>query len=219
MLSADFVEIRSDDLFIVHLMYATTENIPRRNAYHEIGLGNRCFAHRHVVENLEKLRPELVKRDLKLKIFDAYRPPLAHQLLMDRVPVRGLFAETPFRSQHCHGTAVDVCLTDREGKELPYPTRVDAYTAEFAQQLTAGNFAPYQEELRKAAYSYHPPYEDEKTANRALLRQLMEDAGFEAFSDEWWHFNLPDGAKYPLIDFAVDSETGEFIFTPLPDPA
>ena len=35
--------------------------------------------------------------------------------------------------------------------------------------------------------------------NRLLLLGLMLLAGFEHHADEWWHYHLPDAARYPLL--------------------
>jgi D-alanyl-D-alanine dipeptidase len=37
-------------------------------------------------------------------------------------------------------------------------------------------------------------------ANRALLQQHMEAAGFVVLETEWWHFYLPDTRKYALLN-------------------
>lgn len=210
----DLVEIKPKDPFILQLMYAGKNNISLLNAYELVGLGNRCFAHRDVYEKLLNLIPILNKGNYKLKIFDAYRPPQAHVMLMNRIPVKGLFADTAFLSQHCHGTAIDVCLTDKDGHEFDFPTTIDAYTPELAQQLSEGQKDNYMRYFAKAAYSYESPDEPEKMKNRALLCQMMESVGFLRHEEEWWHFNLPNKDKYPMIEFSVDEKTKDPVFTP-----
>ena len=136
------VEI-TDSHFIIDMMYARGENIAGLPVYKQIGLGNRAFAH-----------PELEMLNLKLRICDAYRPPLAHILLTQQVPLPGLFAENYQLSNHCHGTAVDVCLTDLNGNNLDFPTEIDAYTPEIAQALHQGNPTPLRENLIRARHDY-----------------------------------------------------------------
>ncbi len=36
--------------------------------------------------------------------------------------------------------------------------------------------------------------------NRLLLNAIMFGGGFKGISTEWWHFELPDAAGYPLLD-------------------
>jgi D-alanyl-D-alanine dipeptidase len=38
-------------------------------------------------------------------------------------------------------------------------------------------------------------------ANRQLLKNTMEKHGFIALDTEWWHYYLPNAAKYELLDF------------------
>lgn len=207
------VELKETDFLSISLMYASRHNICRLDAYHLVGLGNRCFLHPDGVERLMALEPKLKEVNLKLKVFDAYRPPQAHDMLKDRIPVKGLFAETARKSLHCHGCAVDVCLTDIYDNELDFPTKVDAYTPEYAEQLANGVSFPYEQHFKKADYAYENPADEQAIIHRDLLRGLMESVGFEALSYEWWHFNLLGKEKYPFIHFSVN-ENKECSFTP-----
>jgi D-alanyl-D-alanine dipeptidase len=46
---------------------------------------------------------------------------------------------------------------------------------------------------------------EQATANRLLLRSIMEGAGFTAFEYEWWHYSLA-GEPYPdtYFDFVIE---------------
>lgn len=211
MAEAKLVEITRNDFLTVSLMYASENNIPGVDAYGKFGIGGRCFVHPEMYERLMRLEHPLKERGLQIRIFDAYRPPAAHEFMSARVPVKGLFAETAMLSQHCHASAVDVCLTDGDGNELVFPTKVDAYAPEYTRQLAQGITEPYFKHLQKADYSY-TALPQEALDNRALLCSLMEGAGFERLQSEWWHFNLPEKEKYPMIDFQVDTD-GKFRFT------
>ncbi len=50
----------------------------------------------------------------------------------------------------------------------------------------------------------HPDLTDAQRANRALLRDVMMNAGFAPYEYEWWHFTLCD-EPYPdtFFDFPV----------------
>lgn len=210
------IELTPSERIDINMMYASTANVSRINAYNAVGLGARCLISPFVADALQRLIPLLKTNGLKLKIFDAYRPPEAHRILSERFPVKGLFAPSPEQSLHCRGIALDVCLTDVSGKELAFPTNVDVYTPEFAEQLANGITAPYAEELKKAGYDYDDPKDGARIANREFLRSLMEQAGFAPLQSEWWHFQLPDSEKYPTIDFERDAETGAFRFSSRP---
>ncbi len=69
----------SGSSFIIDMMYATSENIVMRPVYREVGFGNRAYAHLDVAVRLQELAGELAKLEMKLRITDAYRPPVAHR--------------------------------------------------------------------------------------------------------------------------------------------
>ena len=194
------VEVKGD-CFIVDMMYALPQNMVSCPVYEKIGFGNRALVHKDVWKCLKKLEPVLKERKLKLKIRDAYRPPRAHRMMKEIIPAPGFFASSPEASQHCHGTAVDVVLCDLEGNELEFPTRVDAYDPRYAEQVRQGETASFLEHLKTARHDYEDPSRPVAMANRKMLREMMEAAGFQAMSSEWWHYDLPDGksARYPLV--------------------
>lgn len=208
------VEIKNDADFIVDMMYAKPTNMSGIDAYGQIGLGNRCFIRPEAAENLENLRPKLRAEHLKLKVFDGYRPPQSHTLMMNAMPVKGLYADSAFLSSHCHAAALDVCLCREDGEELDFPTKVDAYLPRFADEVHRGVLDGYRENLKKAAYAYTSGNARENE-NRQKLCDLMESAGFERFASEWWHFDLPHAKEYPLVQFKVLD--GQCVFTPADD--
>ena len=138
-----------DPHFIVDMMYARKNNITGRAVYEKIGFGNSAFVHKKVAENLLSLVPVLDEIKCKMRICDAYRPPLAHSKLLEIIQREGFFAVNPERSNHCHGTAVDVCLTDVDGNNLEYPTQIDAYEEKYQKQVAEGEFDEFFEHLKK----------------------------------------------------------------------
>lgn len=202
-MTENLIEI-NDAHFITELMYAGTKhNMTGRPVYQEIGFGNKAFVHKDLWEKLEKLIPWLEKHKRKLKIFDAYRPPLAHQKLREVIPQPGFFATDPSVSPHCRATAVDICLADENGNELEYPTQVDAYDEHYAQEIQSGQSEAFFEYLKKARHDYQDA-SAQALQNRDELRKLMENIGLKALPHEWWHYELPDGredAKYPMVNW------------------
>lgn len=199
----DFPYVKiSGERFIVDLMYARNDNMTGRAIYREIGWGNLGVVHIDLWNRLKQLEKTLQQRKLKLKVCDAFRPRLAHEMMKKIIPMKGFFADYAEKSQHCLGTAVDVCLCDEEGRELRYPTKVDAYDAELSRQVVCGNTEAFKKHLEKARQDYYEDGIENEIKNRNFLRELMQDIGLEPISHEWWHYNLPDGTgeNYPMID-------------------
>ncbi len=202
-MNLNLIEVKNDEYFIVDMMYASLKNNMTGIAvYTEIGLGNRAFVHKDLWEKLQQVVPYLKSNNLKMKICDAYRPPIAHKKMKEIIPQPGFFASSPERSQHCHGTAVDVCLCDKDGNELEYPTKVDAFDTNYAKQVQNGNLAPFFEYLKQARHDYTGG-NSSATKNREELKALMESIGLKSISSEWWHYDLPNGCSdiYPIIEY------------------
>ncbi len=205
------VEILSDDEFVVDMMYARYDNMMQTPVYQQVGMGNRCFVHRDLADCLMKLKPLLQEKRLKLKICDAYRPVKAFYLMKKIIPIEGFFALSPERSQHCHASAVDVMLLNEDGQELKFPCAVDAYDEKFAAQIARGQWDDFKKHLEKAKYDWCADGFEVEIQNRTMLRDMMENVGLEALEHEWWHFNLPNNEKYPLIE-AEFEENGQARF-------
>lgn len=203
VLNNNLVEIQQER-FICELMYAGLDhNMTGRAIYEEIGFGNHAYVHPDLWEKLQKLIPWLEEKQLKMKIFDAYRPPMAHRKLREVIPQPGFFAADAAISPHCRATAVDVCLCDENGKELSYPTLVDAYDPDYAKQVQKGESAAFFEYLKKARHDYVDEQVPEQIHNRQELKALMESVGLKALPHEWWHYELPEGRTeaYPMLEF------------------
>ena len=181
------------DRFIIDMMYATPENIILHPVYWEVGFGDRAYIHVDAAVRLQELAGELAAQNLKLRIRDAYRPPVAHRRILELITVEGLFASKPENSLHCYGTAIDCCLTDEKGRNLKFPTEVDGYEKKFAKQLTKGETEPFYKHLEKARQDFLDTRYAEEINNRELLKKLMTSVGFETINSEWWHFQLPGG--------------------------
>ena len=76
---------------------------------------------------MQELAGELAAQNLKLRIRDAYRPPVAHRRILELITVEGLFASKPDNSLHCYGTAIGCSLTDEQGRHLKFPTEIVGY--------------------------------------------------------------------------------------------
>lgn len=197
----NLAEIKGEP-FIIDMMYAVAENITMHPVYEETGFGRKAYAHIDVVDRLKKVAEQLKTLNLKMRIRDAYRPPVAHQRILDILPVKGLFASKPENSLHCYGTAIDCCLTDKDGHDLEFPTAIDAYEKKYAEQIAKGKTDDFYKHFEKAAADYDNPETAKAIENRELLKKIMTDCGFAGISSEWWHFQLPKGKElYPMIEW------------------
>ena len=141
-------------------------------------------------------------RGLKLFLWDAYRPQRAVDGFLrwcaapedgktkrkhypniektDIVPLGYVAA----RSGHSRGSAVDLTLARMDGGLLDM----------------GGGFDLMDE------ISHHGANVDAEAArNRLLLRGIMEESGFEAYENEWWHYTLRN-EPYPdtYFDFVAE---------------
>lgn len=198
----NLVEIK-DERFIVDLMYARPENVTMHPVYEEVGFGKKAYVHRDVAKCLVGVSKKLKDLKMKMRICDAYRPPVAHRRILDLLPIEGLFAPTAERSAHCHAVAIDCCLTDERGNNLCFPTKVDAYDKNLARKLAFGQTDDFYKHFAKAAADFYDEKYQREIYNRELLKSIMFNAGFEGIRSEWWHFQLPEGiSKYPVFEWS-----------------
>ena len=165
----------------VELRYATANNFTRHVVYSPSA---RCYLRAPVAARLAAVHRLLQARGLGLKVYDCYRPRSAQQILWDLVPDERYVASPKSGSRHNRGAAVDLTLVDKHGRELPMPT-------------------PYDDFTQKA----HRDYRDLPAAalrNRETLARAMGEQGFLPLPTEWWHFDDPDSARYPLTDIGFD---------------
>lgn len=165
----------------IDLVYATPRNLTGKPIYKA--------AHCLLLEPAEAAlrRAVALARNVgtTLRIFDAYRPPQAQQVLWDFLPDPTYIADLSRGSNHSRGTALDVTLVDANGDELDMGTGFDAMTIE--------------------SEHFHPGLPEHVQRNRMLLLGVMHVAGFTHIKSEWWHYELPGSRALPLID---NSESG-----------
>ncbi len=159
----------------VTLAYATDANLTGRPVYRNA----ECWLHREAAEKLG-LAIELAKSlGCRLRIFDALRPVEAQWTLWNACPDPEFLADPRRGSPHSRGVAVDLTLLDAAGNELDMGTAFDAFT-------------PLSHHARTDI-----PVEAQR--NRHLLMGLMTSAGWDFYRNEWWHYQLFDARRYPLV--------------------
>jgi D-alanyl-D-alanine dipeptidase len=142
------------------------------------------WLHRDAAEALLRVQRDLRREGLGLKVFDAYRPYHVQQRMWDLIRDER-YVSNPAKNagRHTRGTAVDVTLVDRQGRELSMPTAFDDFT-ERAHRNAAGIPARAK-------------------ANSLRLEQAMARHGFIPYPYEWWHFDYRGWEQHPPLDVSL----------------
>lgn len=173
--------IKLDPTIKLDIRYARTDNFVGRAVYPEA----RAFLQKPAAEALLRVHRKLKEQNLGLVIFDGYRPWTITRLFWEVTPEdkRKFIADPNEGSRHNRGCAVDLSIYDLEtGELLPMPTDFDEFTERASPDYKGGTKT--------------------ETANRDLLRRLMEAEGFTVNRNEWWHFDYRDWADYAICDLA-----------------
>jgi D-alanyl-D-alanine dipeptidase len=173
---ASLVDVRSvAPEVVVEMRYAGSDNFTGRKIY-DCG---RCFLRQKTAEKLARAALELQEKGLYLKVWDCYRPLSVQKLFWSLVPDPRFVADPKKGSRHNRGTAVDVTLVDAAGHELEMPTGFD-------------DFSPH------AAHG-ETHLSAKVLANRRLLAETMQKAGFRLLQSEWWHYEDAEAGE-ELLD-------------------
>ncbi len=161
----------------VDLKYSTADNV-YGSAIYEI---KRAYLRRGTADKLKAVQEELNGRGLSLKVWDAYRPPAAQFKLWEIMPDRR-FVVNPYEgfSYHSRGVAVDVTLTDKQGRELPMPSGFDEFSARADRDYSDVSFVQMD--------------------NAKLLEEIMLHNGFSSIYYEWWHFTDTKRDQYKVLE-------------------
>jgi D-alanyl-D-alanine dipeptidase len=165
----------------VDLRYATPNNFVGADMYSPFDC---AWIHGDAASMLEKAAASLAARraDVRLLVLDALRPQRVQERMwaaLAGTPLTDYLADPARGSIHSFGMAVDVTLVDGGGKELDMGTPFDDLTERSHPVLEAQFLA--SGELTAA-----------QVANRALLREVMGEAGWHGIRREWWHFDGGD---------------------------
>jgi D-alanyl-D-alanine dipeptidase len=181
---ARLVELISlDNTIKLDIRYATENNFVGRPVYPEA----RAFLQKPAAKAVASVHKKLRKQGLGLVIFDGYRPWTITKLFWDVVPEdkRKFVADPAKGSKHNRGCAVDLSIFDlKTGELIDMPSGYDEFTERASPNYTGGT--------------------PKQTANRELLRKLMEQAGFTVNPNEWWHFDYKNWQDYAIYDISFD---------------
>jgi D-alanyl-D-alanine dipeptidase len=163
------------------LRYATEDNFLKRKVYPDTA---RCLLLPESAQRLKQAADVLRPKGYRLKVYDCYRPRAVQWEMWKIMPVPGYVADPRKGSNHNRGGAVDLTLVTLDGKEVEMPTAFDAFVPAAHHGYAGGT-----EASRK---------------HREILREAMEGAGFKRNRMEWWHYDLPDATKRPVLDVPFD---------------
>lgn len=159
---------------IIDLRYATADNFTGKVIY-KSPEAYLCYG---TMKKLMAVQEELRKYDMKLVIWDAYRPMAAQFRLWEVCPNPDFVAD-PHKSitAHARGNTVDISLVRTDGSPVEMPSEFD-------------DFSP------RASRNYTDTPE-EAARNSQFLEKIMAANGFEGLHSEWWHYY--DKEEYQII--------------------
>ena len=152
--------------FVYDMKYATADNFLKAKVYDCA----ECYLRLKTVKGLIEANAEFIKMGYKIKLFDCYRPLDIQKRMWKIVSNPSYVADPSKGSIHNRGGAVDITLVDFNGKELDMGTPFDFFGIEASH-----NYQNFSQEILK---------------NRAFLKKIMKNHGFNSFDSEWWHYNL-----------------------------
>lgn len=169
------------DGVVVDLCFYTTKNFMNKKFYSH----NEPFLHQDAAVALAKAVKAAQKYGYKLFISDAYRPMPVQRELWQALPDELYVANPEKGGFHTRGIAVDVTLVDKDGNQLAMPSEIDDMT----EKAHRKNYDKLPQNIRE---------------NILLLEKIMDEAGFEPFAFEWWHYNLKGWKNYPPLTTTFD---------------
>lgn len=160
------------------IAYATADNFTGKPVYSRAA----CYLHPDAAQAFEKAIVFARELGLRVRVFDGFRPSEAQWALWNVRPDPEFLADPRRGSPHSRGVAIDLTLIGPDGKDLDMGTGFDAFT-------------PLS---HHGALAISP----DAQRNRHILLGIMTTAGFDFYRNEWWHYQLFDSRRYPLLSDA-----------------
>lgn len=159
----------------IDIAYATTRNFTGRPIYARAA----CFLHPEAAAAMRRAIAIAARQGLRFRIYDAFRPSEAQWKLWEHTPDPNFVADPRRGSPHSRGAAVDLTLIDGAGQVLDMGTGFDDFTP--LSHHGAAGITP------------------EAERNRLLLMGIMTTAGWDFYRNEWWHYQLFDARRLPVL--------------------
>jgi D-alanyl-D-alanine dipeptidase len=149
-----------------------------------------------VAQQLAGAQKYLKQYRYRLKIWDAYRPKEAQELLWKYAQKDDYVAnpERGFGSMHSYGVSVDATMVDDWSQDATMPTKFDEFTPQAMMGYTG----------RDPLVKQH----------LTLLQLAMAHNNFYGLRVEWWHFTTADWKKY--VPYWEDKEMSQSRESPSP---
>ncbi|MEL6560677.1 MAG: M15 family metallopeptidase [Bacteroidota bacterium] len=166
--------------FVYDMRYASENNFLNEKVYY----CDNCLLRYNVAKALISANAELINQNLRIKLFDCFRL-VSVQRKMWKIMPDSRYVANPNKSGSVHnrGAAVDLTIVDLNGKELDMGTDFDHFG--------------------KEAHHDFKELDQKIISNRALLKRIMEDAGFSGIRTEWWHFQYGAKSDFPISTTAL----------------
>ena len=190
-----------DESIKIDLRYSTTNNFTGHII--EGYKSNMAIISYDAAKSLVQVQNDLKKKNLSLKIFDAYRPQMSvnyfikwsndladtinKSLYYPKIKKPQLFpmGYIAERSGHSRGSTVDLTIIDNKtNKELDMGTLYDFFGPESSTDFS--NIT------------------DNQMSNRLLLLKVMTKNGFKNYPMEWWHYTLVPEPFDSYFNFVID---------------
>ncbi|MDQ3636283.1 MAG: M15 family metallopeptidase [Acidobacteriota bacterium] len=171
--------IKLDNTIKLDIRYARKDNFVGRPVYEEA----RAFLQPVAANSLVRVHQKLKKQNLGLIIFDGYRPWTVTKLFWEvvREDQKKFVADPVIGSKHNRGCAVDLSMFEiNTGNLVEMPSDFDEFNEKASPDYKCGT--------------------NIETANRDLLREMMESEDFIVNPKEWWHFDHKDWKQYEIYD-------------------
>ncbi len=160
----------------------------------------------NAAQALKEVQQNLVKKQMSLIIFDAYRPYTSvmffykdwlkqedHPALKKKYypyKTKQQILDEGFiskKSSHCRCSTVDLSIINTKTNEL----------------LNMGTIFDYFDEK---SFTNNNDFSEEVIKNRLCLKETLESAGFKNYEKEWWHFRYLACPNDPhiLYDFLIN---------------
>ena len=165
-----------DSTIIIDMKYATKYNFFQTKLYDCPD----CYLRYEIAKDIINVHKELKHYNLRVKLFDCYRPLSVQKILWKKMPVEGFVADPAYGSLHNKGGAIDVTFSDNTNKELNMGTEHDYFGPE-----------------ARTSFIWLP---DTVLKNRLFLRTILQKNNFVSINSEWWHFEHINGRKYSNLD-------------------
>jgi len=194
--AAGFVDVRTivPDA-VIDLRYATTNNFTHTQLYPSDA---RCLVHESMAPGLAAAAATLRPQGHVLVFWDCYRPHDVQVKMFNLVPNPAWVAR-PGQYAHSHesGRSVDVTFTSPQ-EQCPPERQVN--------RLCLADMGTDFDDFTSRATAYATQgVSADAQANRARLRDAMNDGGLTVYSGEWWHFDGPGaGVDRPILNVPVD---------------